>query len=191
MASGAGGSSWPPMALASPCRRLTNILDILIDDMLCFLMSDSLRNPRKRPPSPGQQLAVAVLRAADAVRRTMTEAVEPSGLTLQQYNVLRILRGALPDPLPTLEIRDRLIERAPGITRFLDQLEERGLVSRVRSGSDRRQVQCAITDAGLELLAAMDEEVDASDESVSHGLSDREVRALLRKLNTLQQELDR
>ncbi|HVA48650.1 MAG TPA: MarR family transcriptional regulator [Pirellulales bacterium] len=77
------------------------------------------------------------------------------GLTAQQYNALRLLRAEHPDSLPTLAIGSRLISRAPDITRLLDKLEERGLVSRRRDATNRRVVNVAITDAGLELLGAI------------------------------------
>ena len=126
-----------------------------------------------------QEAAIALLRTADEVRRRLASAVEPHGVTLQQYNVLRILRGADPDPLPTLDIRNRMIERMPGITRFLDQLEGRGLVRRARSAEDRRVVLCWITPAGLDLLAAMDDEVDRADEASVGRLDEDELTRLI------------
>jgi DNA-binding MarR family transcriptional regulator len=77
-------------------------------------------------------------------------------VTLQQYNVLRILRGAGTDGLPTLDIATRMIERSPGITRLLDRLEARRLVRRVRCPEDRRQVLCYATAQALRLLADLD-----------------------------------
>src|SRR5215510_3147270 len=82
-----------------------------------------------------QEGLIALMRTVDLLRRAVTEVVEPHGLTLQQYNVLRILRGAQAD-LPTLEIAERMIEQAPGITRLLDRLEAKGLVARARCAED-------------------------------------------------------
>ncbi len=79
-------------------------------------------------------------------------------LSSTQYNVLRILRGA-PEGLPCGEIGNRMITRDPDITRLLDRLEKRGLVSRCRETKDRRMVLTRITDKGLELLARLDEPV--------------------------------
>lgn len=130
----------------------------------------------------GQRVIVALLGAADATRRHLGRVTEPHGLTLQQYNVLRILRGAAPDPLPTMEIAERMLERTPGITRFLDILDARGFVRRERCDDDRRKVHAWITDAGLERLAEMDPDVDAADRALVEGLSaaavDRLVGAL-------------
>ena len=102
--------------------------------------------------SPRQEAAIALLRTADVVRRRIARVVEPHGVTLQQYNVLRILAGAGGEGMPTLEIAARMIERAPGITRLLDRLEGKRLIRRERCPSDRRQVLCWIGESGLRLL---------------------------------------
>jgi len=123
---------------------------------------------RQRRPfqSPAHEAVVALMRTADLVRRQVAALVEPYGITPQQFNVLRILRGAQPDPLPTLEIGERMIEEAPGITRLLDRLEAKGLVSRARCLKDRRQVHCRITSEGLDLLKLLDAPVSAAEEAV-------------------------
>src|SRR3954464_3107042 len=102
--------------------------------------------------SRGQEVVVALLRTADLVRRTVGRALEPHDITLQQYNVLRILRGAGDEGLPTLEIAERMIEHAPGVTRLLDRLQAKALVRRHRWADDRRQIRCWITPPGLALL---------------------------------------
>ena len=93
--------------------------------------------------SPGQEAVVALLRTASLVRRRFEALMQDHGITFQQFNVLRILRGAS-KPLPTMEISQRMIEQTPGTTRLLDRLEEKGLVERERCQEDRRQVLCAI-----------------------------------------------
>ena len=81
-------------------------------------------------------------------------------LTLHQYNVLRILRGSHPTPLPSGEIANRMIARDPDITRLVDRLERRGLVMRIRGRQDRRVVEVGITDKGQAILRTLDEHVD-------------------------------
>ena len=98
--------------------------------------------------SAADEAVVTLLGTADRVRAALSRVVEAHGITLQQYNVLRILRGAGPEGLPTLEIAARMIEHSPGITRLLDRLEASGLVRRERCPEDRRQVLCHATDAG-------------------------------------------
>src|SRR6476660_4101581 len=85
----------------------------------------------------------------------MTRVFKPAALSAAQYNVLRILRGA-GEHLPCGEIASRMITRAPDMTRLLDRLEKRKLVSRCRQPNDRRVVAVRITDAGLRLLAGLD-----------------------------------
>jgi MarR family transcriptional regulator, organic hydroperoxide resistance regulator len=135
--------------------------------------------------SPAEEAFASILKTADVLRRRMARIVEPLGITPQQYNVLRILRGAHPESLPTLEIRERMIEEAPGITRLVDRLERRGLIDRERPEEDRRRVDCWITAAGLSLLEELDEEMNAADEATTAGLSGREVEALLRFLESI------
>jgi DNA-binding MarR family transcriptional regulator len=128
---------------------------------------------------------VGLLRTADLVRRALSGIVEPHGITLQQYNVLRILRGAGDTGIPTLDIVERMLEQAPGITRLLDRLEAKKLVRRRRCPSDRRQVLCWITSAGRELLAGLDEPMLAADGAVLGGLPGRDVQALIRILDKI------
>ena len=140
---------------------------------------------QRRPLSPAQEAVVSLLRTVDVVRRLVAATIEPSGVTPQQYNVLRILRGAGDEGLPTLEIALRMIEQTPGITRLLDRLEAKGLVRRERCPTDRRQVLCWITTAGRELLAGLDSAVEAADAAIIANLTDGERRTLLRLLDKL------
>jgi DNA-binding MarR family transcriptional regulator len=136
--------------------------------------------------SPAEEALVALMRTAALVRRAIAQRVERYGISPAQYNVLRILRGAGDGGLPTLAVRDRLIEEAPGITRLIDKLEDNGYVRRDRTGQDRRMVHCCITQRGLDLLAAMDTLVRETTGLVSAGLPDaaeqRELVDLLAKL---------
>ncbi len=135
--------------------------------------------------SVGQEAVVALFRTADLVRRYFGDVVEREGVTLQQYNVLRILRGAGTAGLPTLEVAERMVERAPGITRMIDRLESRGWVERRRTSPDRRQVHCAITLAGLALLRRLDEPVHAADDHAMRGLSTRDQGRLIALLDAV------
>jgi MarR family transcriptional regulator, organic hydroperoxide resistance regulator len=106
--------------------------------------------------SSADEAVVTLLATADRVRTALAHVTEARGITLQQYNVLRILRGAGPDGLPTLDIAARMIEPSPGITRLLDRLEARKLVRRVRCPEDRRQVLCHAPEAARHLLADLE-----------------------------------
>lgn len=137
--------------------------------------------------SKGHEATLAILRTADLIRRRLMGVIEPHGVTMQQYNVLRILRGAGDEPLPTLEIADRMIEQTPGITRLLDRLEAKGLVVRERCPHDRRLVHCRITPDGLELLARMDDAVHEADDDIVAMLSGPELDQLIGLLNRVRE----
>lgn len=99
-----------------------------------------------------------LLRTCDLLSRGPAQILKTEDLSATQYNVLRILRGA-PDGLPCGEIGSRMITRDPDITRLLDRLEKRGLISRCRGTKDRRMVMAQITPEGLKLLGRLDEPV--------------------------------
>ena len=145
------------------------------------------REIRQRRPfrSSAHEAAVGLLRTTDRVRRTLAAIVEPRGITLQQYNVLRILRGSRPRGLPTLEIAARMVEHAPGITRLVDRLESKGLALRQRDRGDRRQVMCRITPAGLRLLAGLEAGLQHADETTLGILSRRDLRRLIALLDRI------
>lgn len=107
-------------------------------------------------PSLEQEVLVTLLRTADEVRRYLTGILAEEDVTLQQFNVLRILRGAREEGLPTLEIGRRMVEQQPGVTRLVDRLIAKRLVTRERDTEDRRRVVCTIDPAGLELLGRVD-----------------------------------
>lgn len=143
---------------------------------------------RQRKPfgSKGQEALLGLLKTADLARRLIAQVTEPYGVTPQQYNVLRILRGAGADGIPTLTIRDRMVEQTPGITRLLDRLESKGWAERKRCSGDRRQVLCFLTQAGADLLAHLDEPMSKLDrEAIYKGLSESEVSELIRLLDSI------
>jgi DNA-binding MarR family transcriptional regulator len=128
--------------------------------------------------SKAQAATVALLRTTDIVKRQLARVVEGEGITLQQYNVLRILRGARGAPLSAFEITERLIEETPGVSRLLDRLVAKRLVRRERSAQDRRMLECFITDRGLEVLARLDTPVNQADADALKGLSQKDITAL-------------
>ena len=130
-----------------------------------------------------QEAVLGLLKTTDLARRVITAVVEPAGITMQQYNVLRILRGASPAALPTLQIRKRMIEQTPGITRLLDKLERRGWVTRNRHHGDRRQVLCLITPEGQRLVASLDDEVDSIGDKLIGDLSNAEVLSMVQAMD--------
>ena len=130
---------------------------------------------------------LAVVRTAEDLQRGFNELFKASDLSFAQYNVLRILRGAGADGLTCGGVSERLVQHDPDVTRLLDRLEKRSLIERHRDQKDRRVVRTAITDAGLALLADLDEPVDAVHEQQFGHLSE----ARLKELMTLLEEARR
>lgn len=129
------------------------------------------------------EATVALLRTASVIRRTIERVVEPYGLSLAQYNALRIVKGAGTAGIPTLAIRERMLEEGTTITRLLDKLEAAGLIRRERSYPDRRQVMCYVTEAGLELSRVLDPATDEIDELCMAAISEAEAGELVRMLD--------
>ncbi len=113
----------------------------------------------KQPAPIEDQIFVAVLKAADFLGQQAEQLLKSHGLTGAQYNVLRILRGAGPDGLPCRSVGERMISHDPDMTRLLDRMEKRGLITRERQKDDRRVVKTRITAQGLDMLKKLDQPV--------------------------------
>ena len=150
-------------------------------------MSSLQQELRQRRPfaSAAHEAVVGLLRTADLVRRQASALVEPHGITLQQFNVLRILRGAGDEGLPTLEVADRMIEQTPGVTRLLDRLEGKELVKRQRCPKDRRQHLCWISAKGLAVLEKIDALTTRANEEALKGLRQKDRVAFIRLLDAI------
>ena len=145
---------------------------------------------QRRPfPSKEEEAAVTILRTADVLRRHLGSVLTSQGITAQQYNVLRILRGAGESGLPTLEIAGRMIEEAPGITRLLDRLEKKKLVTRKRRHADKRCVDCHITPAGRALVTALDAPVRAATAGAFIHVNKMELARLVEALDQVRDSL--
>ena len=113
--------------------------------------------PQRAPASLEERIFLTLLKAADALGQQAEQLTRTAELTGTQYNVLRILRGAGPAGLACRGIGDRMITHDPDITRLLDRMEKRGLITRERQKHDRRVVKAGITPRGLELLKPLDQ----------------------------------
>ena len=130
-----------------------------------------------------------ILRTANYLDHFYSPVFNLHGITSQQFNVLRILRGAGLGGLPTLDIAERMIEQAPGITRLLDRLEKKKLVRRERPSDNRRQVLCYITKPGLDLLQKLDSPIRNRDKHALHRLDESEIQELIRLLELVRGEV--
>jgi DNA-binding MarR family transcriptional regulator len=133
--------------------------------------------------STATEAVISIHRTADRIRVRVNDLLRSFQLTTQQYNVLRILRGAGETGLPTLEIRQRMVESNPGITRLLDRLVTKGLVDRQRCPTDRRQVLCWATPKALELLTRLDRPVTEINQQMMAALDEKQQQQLIRWLD--------
>jgi len=123
-------------------------------------MKKTDQSHRRPPPDfTEERVFLDLLRTTDMLSRRLVLVLKAEDLSANQYNVLRILRGS-PDGLPCGEIAGRMITRDPDITRLLDRLEKRGLISRCRETKDRRMVMTRIARDGLDLLARLDRPIE-------------------------------
>jgi DNA-binding MarR family transcriptional regulator len=138
-------------------------------------------DPKKQTPCPQEAVFVELMRTADQLARGPGFLLKEHDLSSNQYNVLRILRGAS-EGLLCGEIACRMISRDPDITRLLDRLEKRGLIGRCRKDPDRRKVLVRISPAGLALLARLDPLVCGLHRRQLGHLSQNQLRQLSRVL---------
>ncbi|MGB7554453.1 MAG: MarR family transcriptional regulator [Candidatus Korobacteraceae bacterium] len=129
---------------------------------------------------PMQEALLSLLVAATTLNDLMDELCETHRITRAQYNVLRILRGVHPGGHARCEIARRMIDRAPDVTRLVDRLLARGLVTRSRGNDDQRQAVTSITAKGLKLLAKMQPQIDTAVGAHLRSLSDDDFRELSR-----------
>jgi DNA-binding MarR family transcriptional regulator len=126
---------------------------------------------------PEEAAFLDLLRTAYMLSRGLVEVLRTEALSSTQYNVLRILRGT-PEGLPCGEVANRMITRDPDVTRLLDRLEKRALISRSRETTDRRTVMARITREGLKVLARLDEPVQVAHRKQLGHLGRERLRAL-------------
>lgn len=122
------------------------------------MKKDTGNTGKRRVGSREEDAFLDLLRTCDLLSRNLAQILKSEDISPTQYNVLRILRGS-PEGLPCGEIASRMITRDPDVTRLLDRLEKRALISRSRGAKDRRAVETRITPEGLNLLQRLDEPI--------------------------------
>lgn len=132
---------------------------------------------KSRFESEQQKAMLNLMFTANWMRTRLTELYRPFGISTQQYNILRILRGAK-DRMKMQNVKERMIDRAPNATRLTDKLIAKGLVERERCVDDRRVVYVRISDKGLELLAQLDRKSKAMQQEMETRLSAADARVL-------------
>ena len=132
-----------------------------------------------------QELFLNIIRTADYLMRGFEELLKPYNLSPTQYNILRILRGAGENGLACKQIGEHLITRDPDITRLLDRLEARTLITRQRGVEDRRVVAARITAEGLKILKELDKPVvDVHRKQLAH-VPEAKIEAMIDQLEML------
>jgi DNA-binding MarR family transcriptional regulator len=134
-----------------------------------------------------EEIFLNLQRAADATMQKLADVLRPSGVSPTQYNVLRILRGSGDRGVTCKDIGARMITRDPDITRLLDRLERRNLITRSRAKEDRRFVAIGITDAGLELLANLDDPIEEVQLDMMRHMSKDRLHTLLELLEQIRE----
>lgn len=134
-----------------------------------------------------EETLLNIFRTADRLSLSAQKTLRPYGITLTQYNVLRILRGAGPDGLSCSKIGELMVAHDPDITRLLGRLEKMKLARRRRSKKDKRQVWTQISEKGLECLAELDEVVDNSNRHLLGHLSKDSMHQLISLLEQARQ----
>jgi len=139
-------------------------------------------------PTLEEAVFLELMRTVDMLSRGMVHILKAEDLSSTQYNVLRILRGA-PEGLACGEVANRMITRDPDVTRLLDRLEKRGLISRCRETADRRTVMARITSEGLKLLARLDVPVQSGHQKQLGHLGQKRLRELTELLQAARSQV--
>ena len=157
------------------------------------MRGDMLSELRQTKPfaHPEEELFLSLLRTADLLGRRLGELLRAKDLSPGQYNVLRILRGAGKTGMPSGTIGPRMVTRDPDVTRLLDRLERRKLVTRGRNPGDRRVVSVRIAAAGLALLKTLDGPLVKIHREQLGFLPSTAIRELLEHLTRIRQHLGR
>lgn len=150
-------------------------------------MATALRDElKKRGPfaSVEQEAMLAIMRTSDLLANRLARLLRKYGLTLSQYNVLRILRGE-DKPMPCLDIAARMIQVAPAITRVVDQLLALGLISKTQSTEDRRVFSIELKPAAIKLLSRLDQPVLDLHASLMRSVKKTDLKSLIETLETV------
>ena len=146
------------------------------------IQQEKFRNTR-------QKAMLNILFTNGWIAEKIKNILAPEDITAQQYNILRILRGSFPQPLSTLQIRERMLDRMSDTSRIVDRLVAKQLVKKVVCAKDRRLVDVTITEKGQNLLKKLDVTVIRIDDIVS-GINEKEAETLSKLLDKLREGIE-
>jgi DNA-binding MarR family transcriptional regulator len=135
-----------------------------------------------------EELLVSLLRTGDVLHERFEQIIRPFNISMTQYNVLRILRGAEPTGRTCGEIGERMIAREPDVTRLLERMDKAGLIKRTRDSQDRRVVVTRITSGGLKLLDEMEPNLRELD-GVLKPMGERKIETTLKLLDEVREHV--
>jgi DNA-binding MarR family transcriptional regulator len=141
-------------------------------------------------PSPEEELSLSIVRTSERLSQKMGKLLKQADLTPTQYNALRILRGAGTEGASCTEISDRMVTMDSDITRLLDRLEARGLISREREAKDRRRIQTHISEQGLRLISELDGPVTEYHRQQLGFLGEKKIAILIKSLEEIRSSLE-
>jgi len=128
--------------------------------------------------NPGQEAILNIMAASSVLRDMQNKILQAHGLSAQQYNILRILNGGPKEGFPRCEIYERMVEKAPDITRLIDRLEKAQFVVRVRSDNDRRQSIARITEKGIKKLEELTPYITVHEQSIEKVFTKEDIKAI-------------
>jgi DNA-binding MarR family transcriptional regulator len=135
-----------------------------------------------------EELLVSLLRTTDVLHQRFEQIIRPFNISMTQYNVLRILRGAEPGGRTCGEIGERMIAREPDVTRLLDRMDKAGLLKRTRGSGDRRVVVTRITSSGLKLLDELEPKLRELD-GLLKPMGERKIESMLKLLDEVREHV--
>lgn len=145
-------------------------------------IEDEIKQSKFR--SEGQKLIINLIYTYNQISGQMASMLQPHGLTMQQYNILRILKGQYPNPSTNNLVKDRMLDRNSDVTRLIDRMIRNGLVTRTSCEKDRRRVDILITQQGLDVLDAIQaQETDL--DVIAHRLPEDQQRTMNDMLDKL------
>jgi len=135
--------------------------------------------------SPSTRTVINIMYTSRLVEIAASSILKPYDLTIQQYNVLRILRGQKGKPANLSTIQERMIDRSSNTSRLIDKLVAKNMVERKRCPDNRRKVEIMITDEGLNMLEKLDEVTEENNKEILKGLSETDLENLNQLLDTI------
>lgn len=146
-------------------------------------IEELLKTNNQMPDS--RRLVLNIMVTANYVSERLTEALKPFGISSQQFNVLRILRGQKGKPANLSTIQERMVSKMSNTTRLVDKLVDKNLCERIVCPSNRRKVEIRITEEGLKLLEQIDPVIDRVEKAIAEKINEKEILSLNTQLNEL------